>query len=91
MLLLTASSCQLLPPLPAHAWQHATPARPCRCCRPCSCLQRCRELSSKSAELLVAGASHAVQHVDADVAGGMLGAVNAALAAFSGRRGRQRV
>ena len=80
-------------PLHARARQPATPACPCCCCcrRPCSCLQRCRELSSKSAELLVAGASQAVQHVDADVAGGMLGAVNAALAAFSGERGRQRV
>lgn len=47
-------------------------------------LQRVRELGGKSGELLVSSAPEAVQAVSADVAGAMLAAVNAALAAFGG-------
>lgn len=52
-------------------------------------MQRCRELSGNSNELLVSSASEAVRHVSADMAGAMLAGVNAAIAQFSGDKLKQ--
>lgn len=48
--------------------------------------QRCRELSGRSSELLLAAAAEGGLHVSADQATDMVGAVDEALARFGGEQ-----